>query len=80
MRPRIMRAYQGHLASRQAMSTFSSPGPIMPTRARMSTSLGNDIHKVGITPDVEVELPDDATSDVQLEKALEVVKGLESAE
>ena len=39
-----MRAYQGHLASRQAMSTFSSPGPIMPTRARMSTSLGNDIH------------------------------------
>ena len=52
----------------------------MPTRARMSTSLGNDIHTVGITPDVEVELPDDATSDVQLEKALEVVKGLESAE
>ena len=50
------------------------------TIAHYYTPLGNDIHKVGITPDVEVELPDDATSDVQLEKALEVVKGLESAE
>ncbi len=47
------------------------------TIAHYYTPLGNDIHKVGITPDVEVELPDDATSDVQLEKALEVVKGLE---
>ena len=50
------------------------------TIAHYYTPLGNDIHKVGITPDVEVELPDDATSDVQLEKALEVAKGLESAE
>ena len=50
------------------------------TIAHYYTPLGNDIHKVGTTPDVEVELPDDATSDVQLEKALEVVKGLESAE
>lgn len=50
------------------------------TIAHYYTPLGNDIHKVGITPDVEVELPDDATSDVQLEKALEVVKGLESAD
>lgn len=50
------------------------------TIAHYYTPLGNDIHKVGITPDVEVELPDDATSDVQIEKALEVVKGLESAE
>lgn len=45
------------------------------TIAHYYTPLGNDIHKVGITPDVEVELPEDATSDVQLEKALEVVKG-----
>ena len=50
------------------------------TIAHYYTPLGNDIHKVGIAPDVEVELPDDATSDVQLEKALEVVKGLEGAE
>ena len=50
------------------------------TIAHYYTPLGNDIHKVGIAPDVEVELPDDSTSDVQLEKALEVVKGLESAE
>lgn len=47
------------------------------TIAHYYTPLGNDIHKVGITPDVEVELPDDATSDVQLEKALEVVKNIE---
>ncbi len=47
------------------------------TIAHYYTPLGNDIHKVGITPDVEVELPEDATSDVQLAKALEVVKGLE---
>ena len=50
------------------------------TIAHYYTPLGNDIHKVGIAPDVEVELPDDSTSDVQLEKALEVVKGLEGAE
>lgn len=49
------------------------------TIAHYYTPLGNDIHKVGITPDVEVELPEDAQSDVQLEKALEVVKGLETA-
>lgn len=47
------------------------------TIAHYYTPLGNDIHKVGITPDVEVELPEDATSDVQLAKALEVIKGLE---
>ena len=53
-----------------------------PVRQALSDAglAGNDIHKVGIAPDVEVELPDDATSDVQLEKALEVVKGLEGAE
>ena len=59
---------------------FSDGSVVKLTIAHYYTPLGNDIHKVGITPDVEVELPDDATSDVQLEKALEVVKGLESAE
>ncbi len=32
------------------------------------------IHKVGIKPDVSIELPADATTDVQLEKALEILK------
>ncbi len=32
------------------------------------------IHKVGIEPDVNVELPKDATTDLQLEKALEILK------
>ncbi|MGN0313874.1 MAG: S41 family peptidase [Fusicatenibacter sp.] len=46
------------------------------TIAHYYTPLGNDIHGVGITPDVEVELPEDATSDVQLEKAIETVSTL----
>ncbi|MDD7740831.1 MAG: S41 family peptidase [Fusicatenibacter sp.] len=44
------------------------------TIAHYYTPLGNDIHGVGITPDVEIELPEDADSDVQLEKAIDVVK------
>lgn len=32
------------------------------------------IHKVGITPDVEIEMPIDAKEDVQLNKALEILK------
>ena len=39
----IMRAYQAHLAATHAMIMFASPGPIMPTIARISTSLGKDI-------------------------------------
>jgi len=43
------------------------------------------VHKVGITPDVEVPLPEgsngmfefaDTVNDVQLQKAIEVVKGM----
>ena len=34
----------------------------------------NKIHKVGVTPDVIVELPADAETDVQLEKALELLQ------
>ena len=39
------------------------------------TPKGQDIHGSGITPDVEVEQPEDSTTDVQLEKAKEVLKG-----
>lgn len=39
------------------------------------TPKGQDIHGSGITPDVEVEQPEDGTTDVQLEKAKEVLKG-----
>ena len=33
----------------------------------------NKIHKVGITPDIEVKLPEDAKEDLQLRKAIEVL-------
>ena len=39
-----MRACQGHLAATQAKTTFSSPGPSIPTTARIITSLGSAIH------------------------------------
>ena len=48
------------------------------TIAKYYTPNGNDIHKVGIEPDVEVEYEYDAENpeaDNQLEKALEAVKG-----
>lgn len=35
---------------------------------------GNKIHKVGVKPDHKVNLPEDAKSDLQLEKALELLK------
>ena len=37
------------------------------------TPKGNDIHKVGITPDIEVEQPEDSETDLQLDKALELL-------
>ncbi|MBQ2701271.1 MAG: S41 family peptidase [Clostridia bacterium] len=55
------------------------------TAAQYFTPNGNAVHKVGITPDVEVPLPEgsngmfefaDIVNDVQLQKAIEVVKGM----
>ena len=36
---------------------------------------GQDIHGKGVTPDSIVELPDDATEDVQLKAAVEYLNG-----
>ena len=44
------------------------------TIAKYYTPNGVCIHGEGITPDVEIELPDDATEDVQLNKAIEVAE------
>ena len=44
------------------------------TTAMYYTPSGRSIHKVGVTPDVEIELPEKATSDVQLKKAEEYLK------
>lgn len=52
------------------------------TTEKYFTPDGNDIHKVGVAPDIEVELPDDYTyedfqqeGDSQYQKGIEVLKG-----
>ena len=44
------------------------------TTAMYYTPSGRSIHKVGVKPDVEIELPEKAASDVQLKKAEEYLK------
>ena len=44
------------------------------TTAMYYTPSGRSIHKVGVTPDVEIELPEKATVDVQLNKAEEYLR------
>ena len=44
------------------------------TTAMYYTPSGRSIHKVGVEPDVEIELPEKATSDVQLKKAEEYLR------
>lgn len=53
---------------------FTDGSAIKMTIAKYYTPNGVCIHGEGITPDVEVELPEDATEDVQLNKAIEVTK------
>lgn len=53
---------------------FTDGSAIKMTIAYYYTPNGVCIHGEGITPDVEVELPKDATEDVQLDKAIEVAK------
>jgi carboxyl-terminal processing protease len=38
------------------------------------TPSGRSIHKVGVEPDVEIELPEKSATDVQLKKAEEYLK------
>ena len=44
------------------------------TTAMYYTPSGRSIHQVGVTPDVEIELPEKATVDVQLNKAEEYLR------
>lgn len=44
------------------------------TEAKYLTPKQNDIHGVGIRPDVVIDLPEDATADMQLEKAIAVLE------
>ena len=53
---------------------FTDGSAIKMTIAKYYTPNGVCIHGEGISPDVEVELPEDATEDVQLNRAIEVAK------
>lgn len=58
----------------QGVYMFSDGTAMKITEAKYLTPKQNDINGVGIYPDVKVELPADAKTDVQLEKAIEVLK------
>lgn len=47
------------------------------TVAHYYTPKGNDIHGVGIVPDVEVMQPEDTETDVQLQKAVEILQAMQ---
>lgn len=67
----------------QTVRQLSDGSAVKLTVSKYYTPNGNNIHEVGIQPDVEVELSDDVTDlsqveqsqDNQLQKALEVVRG-----
>ena len=65
----------------QQLIPLSDGSAVKLTRWQYFTPSGKQIHKVGITPDYEVILPDDAfnshgmlVNDLQLEKAIELLK------
>ncbi len=58
----------------QTIRPLSDGSAVKFTIAKYFTPKGQDIHGKGVTPDQVVELPADATSDVQLEAAVKYVK------
>ena len=58
----------------QGVYMFSDGTAMKITEAKYLTPKQNDINGVGIYPDVKVELPADAKTDVQLETAIKVLK------
>lgn len=68
----------------QSVFPLSDGTAIKLTVAKYFTPDGNDIHELGIEPDVEVELPDgrenavniERDEDTQLKKAVEVIQGM----
>jgi carboxyl-terminal processing protease len=64
----------------QSVIPLSDGSAVKLTTAKYFTPNGNDIHGVGIAPDIEIELPEDYTSDdfqgegdSQYQKAIEVL-------
>ena len=60
----------------QTIQPLTDGSAVKYTIAKYFTPEGQDIHGNGVTPDMVVELPEDAQSDVQLEAAIDYVKGL----
>lgn len=61
----------------QDFFTLPDQSVVKLTVAHYYTPKGNDIHGVGVTPDVEVEQPEDSETDVQLQKAIEILETTE---
>ncbi len=57
----------------QTTYELSDGSAVKLTVSHYYTPKGNDIHGVGITPDVEVEMDEDSEEDLQLEKAVEII-------
>ena len=59
----------------QTIQPLTDGSAIKYTIAKYYTPKGQDIQGNGVTPDIVVELPKDATEDLQFKAALEYVKG-----
>lgn len=66
----------------QSVVPLSDGSAVKLTTAKYFTPLGNDIHGIGVAPDIEIALPDDYTTDdfqgekdSQYQKGIEVLKG-----
>ena len=59
----------------QTIRQLTDGSAVKYTIAKYFTPKGQDIHGKGVTPDQVVELPDDATEDVQLNAAVEYING-----
>ena len=59
----------------QTIRPLTDGSAVKYTIAKYFTPKGQDIHGKGVTPDSIVELPDDATEDVQLKAAVEYLNG-----
>ncbi len=58
----------------QSLYELQNSAGLKLTTGRYLTPLRHDINKKGIEPDVKVEQPENADKDVQLEKAIEILK------
>lgn len=61
----------------QDFYTLPDQSVVKLTVAHYYTPKGNDIHGVGIEPDVKAEQPEDSETDVQLQTAIEVLSAME---